>query len=157
MKKTNLLLTVCMLTAAILHLTSYNSYAQATQSSFTQADRERIIRIEEQLKAMQKLMDTRFEAVDKRFEAVDKHFESLESRMNNMMLLFGGLVAAVIGFAIWDRRTMIRPFETKVKEMDIAIDQIGQERTANKILTALRELAKKDTPLAEVLRTYNLL
>jgi hypothetical protein len=52
---------------------------------------------------------------------------------------------------------MIRHFETKAKVIDDAIEQLKEEKTANKILTVLRELAKKDAPLAEVRRTYNLL
>ena len=45
---------------------------------------ERMVRVEEELKAQRTLMDerfgfmaTRFEAVDKRFDAVDKRFEEL--------------------------------------------------------------------------------
>ena len=47
--------------------------------------------------------------------------------------------------------------KTQVKKTDLAIEQLQQEKTAVKILTALRELAKKDNSLAEVLRTHNLL
>jgi hypothetical protein len=31
--------------------------------------------------------------------------------------VFGGIVAVTIGFAIWDRRTMIRPFEDKTRKL----------------------------------------
>ena len=50
---------------------------------------ERMVRVEEELKAQRELMDERFgfierrfEAVDKRFEAVDKRFEDLIENMN---------------------------------------------------------------------------
>jgi len=50
---------------------------------------ERIIRVEEELKAqreiiasLQREMSARFEAVDKRFEAMDKRFESLQREMD---------------------------------------------------------------------------
>ena len=38
---------------------------------------ERLIRLEEELKAQRELMEDRFEAMDKRFEAMDKRFEDL--------------------------------------------------------------------------------
>ena len=38
---------------------------------------ERLIRLEEELKAQRELMEVRFEAVDRRFEAVDRRFEDL--------------------------------------------------------------------------------
>ena len=125
--------------------------------SFSQSDRDRLIKTEVEITALRSEMNARFEQVDKRFEDANVQITEIRQDMRNLMLLFGGLVAATIGFAIWDRRTMVRPFETKVKIIDSAIEQLREEKTANKILTALRELAKKDMPLAEVLRTYNLL
>ncbi|CAD7842586.1 MAG: hypothetical protein [Olavius algarvensis Gamma 1 endosymbiont] len=79
--------------------------------------RERMVRIEEELKHQRELIktvleqmdkrfeavDKRFEAVDKRFEAVDKRFEELIRRMDQFMfwsftttLTVGGLVVAAL-------------------------------------------------------------
>ena len=63
-------------------------------------------------------MNKRFEQVDKRFEqmqaAMDKRFEQVDKRFEQMMLtmqllaaLFTALVIAVLGYAWWDRRTII--------------------------------------------------
>jgi chromosome segregation ATPase len=81
------------------------------------------------------------------------------TRMINMMvgivLAFAGIVAATIGFAIWDRRTMIRPFETKVKEIE---DELAENRTIlRSLIDVLRNLSKTDEKLAEVLKRFNLL
>jgi hypothetical protein len=43
---------------------------------------ERIVRVEEELKAMRGMFEVKFDAVDKRFEAVDKRFELLQREMN---------------------------------------------------------------------------
>jgi len=43
---------------------------------------ERIIRVEEELKALKEIELARFEAIEKRFEAVDKRFEALQREMN---------------------------------------------------------------------------
>jgi hypothetical protein len=83
--------------------------------------RERMVRVEEELKhqreliktlieqmdkrfeAMQRQMDQRFDAVDKRFDAVDKRFETLTARIDRFMvwsfattLTVGGLIVAVL-------------------------------------------------------------
>jgi uncharacterized protein YhaN len=64
---------------------------------------ERIIRVEEELKAQRELMkqgfdqiekrleqiDKRFEQVDKRFEQVDKRFDDFNRRFTGMMWLIG--------------------------------------------------------------------
>ena len=123
-------------------------------ASFTQADRERLIRMEATLDQFMKATDKRFEELRADMNA---RFEQTNTYMGWMIALFAAITSATIGFAIWDRRTMVRPFETKVKELDLAIEQLMQEKTANKVLTALRELSKSDTELASVLKTYNLL
>ncbi|MBI4648620.1 MAG: hypothetical protein HY738_19055 [Bacteroidia bacterium] len=132
--------------------------------TFSQADRDRIIRMEAILEQHEKRfeqIERRFEQVDRRFEQIDRRFEELRTDMNTrfgwLIALFTTMMIFTIGFALWDRRTMIRPFETKVKKIEIAIEEVKEEKMANKILTALRELAKTDNKLAEVLRTYNLL
>ena len=74
--------------------------------------RERIVRVEEELKHQRELMiegfnrvDKRFEQVDKRFEQIDKRFEVLTSRIDRFMiwsfattLTVGGLIVAAIKF-----------------------------------------------------------
>ena len=67
--------------------------------------RERILRVEEELKHQRELiktileqMDKRFDAVDKRFEAVDKRFETLQHEMNKR---FEALTKRIDRFMIW--------------------------------------------------------
>jgi predicted ribosome quality control (RQC) complex YloA/Tae2 family protein len=64
---------------------------------------------------------------------------------------FGGIVAAVIGFALWDRRTMIRPFEKRIKPLEEDAEKL------HRFLKALRKLAEKNQELADVLRSFSLL
>jgi len=46
--------------------------------------RERLVRIEEELKHQRELIKTILEQMDKRFEAVDKRFESMDKRFETM-------------------------------------------------------------------------
>jgi hypothetical protein len=113
---------------------------------YTQGDRDRSIR-----------MEARLDAMDKRFEQVDKRFEEAHTYTGWTIALFGAMFAATIGFAMWDRRTMVRPFETKVALMDLEIAELKINSQSGKIIIALRELSKSDTKLAEILRNNNLL
>ncbi len=107
-------------------------------------------------------IDKRFEQIDKRFEQVDKRFEEVNHKIE-MILVFMGILAGTfatitavtIGFAIWDRRTMIRPFEDKFKKVE---EELTENKTKMKdFLEALRKLAKRDEELAKFLRERNLL
>jgi len=100
-------------------------------------------------------IDKRFEDIDKRFEDIDKRFEEIDQRItdlvhtaNTMMVVFGGLVVAMMGLVFWDRRTLIE----KAKEVTVR-----HIETESRVIKVLKELSKSDKKLAEVLRSFGLL
>jgi len=73
--------------------------------------RERMVRIEEELKHQRELiktileqMDKRFEAVDRRFEAVDKRFEAMQQNMDKR---FEALTRRIDRFMVWSFATTL--------------------------------------------------
>ncbi len=151
--------------ATILVFCTVVSLAYAEREGFSEEDRERLIRMETTLKVFMEQIDKRFEQVDKRFEQIDKRFEQIDKRFEQVnqqfeqimtflwMLtgIFTTLIVAVIGFAYWDRRTIIR------KARDEAIEVIEKEGRLRDLIAALRQLAREDPKLAEVLRSFRLL
>jgi len=100
-------------------------------------------------------INKRFEDIDKRFEQIDKRFEEIDQRItdlvhtaNTMMVVFGGLVVAMMGLVFWDRRTLIE----KAKEVTVR-----HIETESRVIKVLKELSKSDKKLAEVLRSFGLL
>ena len=88
-------------------------------------------------------------------EDMDKQF-ARQFRLTLAVLgAFTVLVAAIIGFALWDRRTMIRPFERTVKSLDEDLSTNRQRVEA--LLEALRSLGQRDPEVASVLKQFNLL
>ena len=78
-----------------------------------------------------------------------------------VLSLFGSLmilIIAVLGYSIWDRRTITKKVSERVKkvEHDLDIKNIDGSRLA-RLIAALKDLAKEDSRLAEVLRSFNLL
>ncbi|MCX7965836.1 MAG: hypothetical protein N2596_04345 [Syntrophorhabdaceae bacterium] len=103
-------------------------------------------------------IDKRFEQIDKRFEQIDKRFEQIDKRIDQLTTflwiicsIFTALTAVTIGFAFWDRRTIIK----KAKEE--AISEIEKEGRLKDLIYALRELSKTDTDVARILKQFNLL
>jgi len=135
-------------------LSLFSGLAEA-KDGFTQKDRELLIRLETTLKVFMEQTDKRFEdlhsEMDKRFAELrsdmNKRFEQMITFLWILASVFSALVVAVIGFALWDRKTMIRR----------ARDEIEKEGRLSDLIQALRELARKDKELAEVLRHFNLL
>jgi len=104
----------------------------SSASEFTQEDRDRLIRVETTLQIF--------------MQQVDKRFDQMMTFLWILAGIFTALVAAVIGFAYWDRRTIIR----RAKEE--AIEDMKREGLLRSILEVLRDIAPDNVKLAEVLR-----
>ncbi len=188
--------------AGIMGLQALPVYGQPT-IGFTQEDRERIIRLETTLTLFMEATDQRFEQVDqrfielredmnnrseqmdkrfvelredmnKRFEQVDKRFEQMMDTLQLIAGIFTALTLGVIGFAYWDRRTIIRkakeetletlereavPKEEAMIERAVAqtVQEIKKDNRLQDLIAALRKLAATDPPLENVLKEFHLL
>jgi len=107
--------------------------------------------VNKRFEEMREDMNKRFEQVDKRFEQVDKRFEEMMTFLWMLVGIFTTLTAVVIGFAYWDRRTIIR------KARDEAIETIEREGRLKEFIKALRAYASEDEKFATVLRSFGLL
>lgn len=139
-----------------LGMMSLSQNIMAKEIPFTQEDRDRLIRIEVKLEEMEKRFEQRFEQMDKRFEQMDKRFNDMMNFIGILAAIFTAMTIVTIGFALWDRRTMIRPFEVKIKEIEERITELDEDRI-EKLFSVLRQLAKTDTAVASVLKKFSLL
>ena len=112
---------------------------------------KRFEQVDKRFEQMREDMNKRFEQVDKRFEQVDKRFEEMINFLWMLVGIFTTLTAVVIGFAYWDRRTIIR------KARDEAIEAIEREGRLKEFIKALRAYALQDEKFASVLRSFGLL
>ena len=162
--------------AGIIGLQALPVYGQPT-IGFTQEDRARIIRLETTLTLFMEATDQRFielrEDMNKRFEQVDHRFEQMMNSLQLIAGIFTALTLGVIGFAYWDRRTIIQKakqetLETLEREaapkeqaiIDRAVAQAAQEikkdNRLQDLIATLRKLAATDPPLANVLKEFHL-
>ena len=115
---------------------------------FTQEDRDRIIRIETTLQVFMQQTDKRFESMQNQ---MDKRFDQLTSFLWMIVSIFTTLVVAILGFAIWDRRTII----SRAKEE--ALEAVRAESKLDDILKAMRKISEVDSNWKTVLSQLNLL
>jgi len=120
----------------------------AQKVGFTQEDRERLIRLEATLKVFMDQTNRRFAELR---EDMNRRFDQMMTFLWILVAIFTTLTATVIGFAYWDRRTIIR------KARDEAIEAIEKEGRLRDLIRALRRLAEEDKKLADVLRSFGLL
>ena len=118
-------------------------------------------------------MDAKFEIVDKRFEDMNKRFEMLQHNMDKrfeqmdkrfddqmsflylLTTIFTAFTVGVIGFALWDRRTIVQ------KAKDESLQEIKKEiandiSKLEKVIQFIEELAKVDDRVAKVLERHHL-
>jgi nitrate reductase NapE component len=126
---------------------------------FTQADKERLIRIEVTLEQFMKATDKRFEMLETtlqthiqttnaRFERVENAIQTLLTLLMTLVGIFLTTLVGLIGYVVWDRRAYVRPVQARVE---------GQEVRMGQLLAALRELAQSDERIAQLLKKHHLL
>ena len=125
-------------------------------TGFTQEDRDRIIRleikVEEGQKSLQRQIDDLKISIQRQIDdlktSTQRQFDNLYTLILwGFGILFGGM-GILIGFVIWDRRTALAPAIKKNKELEERGDLLER---------ALKEFAKQEPRLAEVLRTMRLM
>ena len=82
---------------------------------------------------------------------LDRHFQLILGVLAAFTLMF----VSILGFAVWDRRSMVRPFADKVKSLEDDLSTKG--RRLDVILDALRSLGQRDERVAAILKRLNLL
>ncbi|OPX24804.1 MAG: hypothetical protein B1H02_02700 [Candidatus Latescibacteria bacterium 4484_107] len=74
-------------------------------------------------------------------QAINQRIDDLRSTTLTLFSVLIGMMAAFVGFVLWDRRSMLKSVQSQMEG----------------VLAALRELAKKDAQVAGILRAYGLL
>ncbi|MDI1473032.1 hypothetical protein QI155_10860 [Thermodesulfovibrio sp. 1176] len=123
--------TVKILPVLLVFLLIINTIAFAKETSFTQEDRDRLVRVETRL--------------EEGLKSLQKQIDDLKTFMLwGFGILFGGM-GILIGFVIWDRRTALTPVIKRQREFE------------EKVEKALKELARQDPRVAEILKNVGLL
>ena len=130
---------------------------------------ESLIELKAGQKALEARMDQRFDAfqqqIDQRFEAVDRRFETVDQQLDKIWALMLVMIAGIfglIGYIVWDRKTALRPVEQRIMALeaefhrDLEIQHEDGSRLT-RLVKVLREMAKSDEKLANVLRSVSLL
>jgi predicted PurR-regulated permease PerM len=156
-KRTAVVITLCIVGWITLPLNGQTNPSPSTQQLIL----EKISKIETRLQIVENNQKMMLREMDKRFAQVDKRFEEVNNRFGDMMnyiiilvVVFASMTGLTIGFALWDRRTMIRPFESKVKDIEKRIDKT--QTVNDDLIAALKAYAKKDRKFAEIIKGFNI-
>ncbi len=115
---------------------------------------ERLTRLEEGQGALRGEIKQLREDMNKQFDRIDAQFDRIVNIMLGIFGAFAAMCGGTIWFALWDRRTMIRPFEDKVKKTE---DDISENRNKlHTLLEAFKALSKTDEKVANILKKFNL-
>jgi len=137
-------------------------FSQSREVPFTLDDRDRIMRTEEKLIALENKLDNsigslrsemnaRFETIDSRFNSIDAKFAAMDTKFATLYWAFGIVIALImflLGYIIWDRRTALNPVQDKTNNL---------ENRLTKLEIVVKEQARKDPVFAELLRHVVLL
>jgi predicted PurR-regulated permease PerM len=136
------------------------------EGGFTQADRERLVRLEATLQTYMQQNDKRLDdlqrsvdqrlsdmqhTTNQRFDQMDKRLEFMQNLMIGMLAVFGSLCGVFVGLLLWDRKT----FKEKAKEE--ALKELEEKWRISAWIEAFRTYARGEPRLAEILKGVHLL
>jgi tellurite resistance protein TehA-like permease len=104
--------------------------------TFNQADRERLIRLEEKFESLQKQQELTNQRIDDLKSDVKSRLGDVMTFMYWGFGILFTMMMVLMGFVLWDRRTAIKPIENRTHQLE----------------EALIEYAKTDPKLKEILR-----
>jgi len=120
-------------------------HAEVKEIPFTLDDRDRIIRTEQKVEALDAKIDSKVDGlrseINARFEAMDKRFDQLFNFLWAFIGIFTAMMVSVFGFAFWDRKLSMRPVKDEQRKM----------------MLVLREYADHQPRLREILKNAGLL
>lgn len=150
-----------LISAVVLIFALFPDLVLAVEGRMTVTDKEILERLHSldlsiaRLEEGQKNLAHRIDGMDKRIDGLAGRIDGLTSRIDGLTnMIMGGFIAvfvaifSLIGFVIWDRRTVLSPVISKTRELEADKD------LAFKIL---REYAQKEPKMAEVLKALGLL
>ena len=98
---------------------------------------ERLTRLETRLEQGQKRLNQRIDDINKRID-------DLQATMHWGFGILFAMILGLFGYIVWDRRTALQPVMERTRKLE-------------KLLDALREYARSEPKLAEILRSFGLL
>ena len=113
-------------------------WAEIKEIPFTLNDRDRIIRTEQKVEALDAKIDSK---VDGLRSEINARFDQLFNFLWAIIGIFTAMMVSVFGFAFWDRKLSLAP----VKSENL------------KTLNALRDYAEHQPKLREILKNAGLL
>jgi hypothetical protein len=157
-KRTAIVITLCILGWITLPL---NGQTNPSASNTQQLILDKLSNIEARLLVVENTQKMILREMDKRFGQVDNRFGDMMNYIIIMAVIFASMTGLTIGFALWDRRTMIRPFESKVKDIEKTIDKTREsldkaQNINDELISVLKEYAKKDRKFAEIIKGFNI-
>ena len=139
---------VLVLITALLFVLILKAQEQQVVVPYTLADRDRTIRTEAKMEAIDAKMDALETKMDVKFESIQKQINQLSTLFYWGFGILITLFIFMLGYMIWDRRTALQSALDKATDADA--------KSTNLIL-ALREYSKKHPDLTEILRTHGIL
>lgn len=139
-----------MISVTILMVISVN--AMAGEDTLTL--NERMIRLETKIEEGFKIVNQRIDNIEKRMDSMETRMDRLETRIDNSInILLGGFgivfagMFSLVGFILWDRRTVVAPIARELKEV------VKQESL---IIEVLKRYSRAEPRLAEAIRAVGL-
>ncbi len=99
-----------------------------------------------ELAKQQAITATKVESIDKRIDSLEKSIEKRLDMQSNFVMIIMGLLAVLIGAIFWDRRSTLKPFETKTDDLQKEVNLLKERET--KMELYIKQISQIDNRFA---------
>ncbi|MBF0450141.1 MAG: hypothetical protein HQK75_05525 [Candidatus Magnetomorum sp.] len=120
----------------------------------------------QRFETMQREMNQRFESLsremDRRFGAADKRIDQLGNYFIGMMSIFISVFLAIIGFAIWDRKTLLvkakQEAEQKMSDHQKSehLSFMNTQKKLEQVIDVMKRMSEKFPEMRSIMQTAQL-
>jgi len=127
---------------------------ETTLQMFMESTNQRFEQVDQRFAELREDMNQRFAQVDQRFAQVDQRFEQVMQTLQMIAAIFTAFFLAMLGYAWWDRRTIVRKAKeetlealekTEESRKNVLVEQVVAEVIRR--LEARREPPSQSVPL----------
>lgn len=122
---------------------------------YTQADRDRLVRVEKRLDNVEKSLEALRVDVKDGQAALRKEMQDGQAELRNLIYSIFGLIGVLVALVIWDRRTAIKPVASRLEDEQLKVKE--ETRYRKQLIKVLRQAAEKDANIREAMKHAGLL
>ncbi len=144
---------------SVILFNSFASFAETKEVPYTLDDRDRIIQLTVEQKALRNEMNSLRNEINAKFESQQRQIDDIKGQIvnlknssDNKFYLIMGILLTMFGYLVWDRRTALVPVREKTYSLSEKYKSLSKKH--NSLIKTLKDFARDHPNLEKAMKAY---